>query len=287
MGGVTRSVSGGDAGGRKGAKTDFKQKLAKEAKFRLLPTQRSVFRIPRSAFHVPMDSLVVLVHSPLVGPFTWSMVAERLQQRKVDVLVPKLTDRDDSNLPYWEQHTEAVKQTLADVRQDRRVALVGHSGAGPLLPSIHRAIAQPVAACLFVDASLPHPGQSTLDELAINAPDLAQELRPFLIAGGSYPNWGAEELREILPDTFICEQLLAELHPRHLRFFEEKMPDITIWPDTPCGYVLLSEAYLGQLEQAQRVGWPSRLFHAGHFHMLVDPAAVTTGIVELLAELEQ
>jgi hypothetical protein len=234
-----------------------------------------------------MDSLVVLVHSPLVGPFTWSMVAERLQQRKVDVLVPKLTDRDDSNLPYWDQHTEAVKQALADVPQERRVVLVGHSGAGPLLPAIHRAIAQPVAACLFVDASLPHPGQSRFDELAINARDFAQKLRPFLVAGGSYPNWGAEELREILPDTFIREQLLAELHPRHLRFFEEKMPDVAIWPHAPCGYVLLSEAYLVQLEQAQRAGWPSRLFDAGHFHMLVDPAAVTTAMVELLGEMEQ
>jgi len=58
------------------------------------------------------------------------MVAEQLQQRKVDVLVPKLTDRDDSNLPYWDQHTEAVKQALADIPQERRVVLVGHSGEG-------------------------------------------------------------------------------------------------------------------------------------------------------------
>src|ERR1700751_3091577 len=112
-----------------------------------------------------MDSLVVLVHSPLVGPFTWSMVAEQLRQRKVDVLVPKLTDRDYTNLPYWEQHTEAVKRALADVPQERRVVLVGHSGAGPLLPAIHRAIARPVAAYIFVDASRPHPGQSRFDEL--------------------------------------------------------------------------------------------------------------------------
>jgi hypothetical protein len=232
-----------------------------------------------------MNSLVVLVHSPLVGPSSWSMVADQLQQRKVDVLVPKLTDRDDSHFPYWDQHTESVKQALADVPQERRVVLVGHSGAGPLLPAIHRAIAQPVAACLFVDASLPHPGRSRLDELAINAPDLSQKLRPFLFAGGSYPTWGAEELREILPDTFIRDQLLAELHPRHLRFFEEKMPEV--WPHAPCGYMLFSEAYLRQLEQAQRAGWPSRLFHAGHFHTLVDPAAVTNGMVELLAELER
>jgi pimeloyl-ACP methyl ester carboxylesterase len=229
----------------------------------------------------PMDSLFILVH---VG---WSMVAEELRQQKVDVAVPMLTDRDDSSRPYWQQHTEAVKQTLADVLPERPVVLVGHSGAGRLLPAIHRAIAQPVAACVFVDASLPNPGMSALDELAINVPDLAQELRPFLVAGGSYPTWGAQELREILPDPVIREQFLAELHPRNLRFFEEKMPDVAIQPDTSCGYILLSEAYLGQLRQALRAGWPSRQFHAGHFHMLVDPAAVTTGMIELLAEIEQ
>jgi hypothetical protein len=169
-----------------------------------------------------MDSLFVLVHSPLVGPFTWSMVAERFKRWKVDVLVPTLTDCDDSDIPYWEQHTKAVKETLADVPSERPVVLAGHSGAGRLLPAIHRAIAQPVAACLFVDASLPHLCLSALDELGINVPDLAQELRPFLLAGGSYPTWGAEELREILPDAVIREQFLAELHPRYLRFFEEK-----------------------------------------------------------------
>jgi hypothetical protein len=64
-----------------------------------------------------MDSLVVLLHSPLVGPITWSMVAEQLQRREIDVLVPKLTDHDDSNLPYWDQHTEAVKQVLQMFRK--------------------------------------------------------------------------------------------------------------------------------------------------------------------------
>jgi hypothetical protein len=100
---------------------------------------------------------------------------------------------------------------MLDVPQERRVVLVGHSGAGPLLPAIHRAIAQPLAACLFVDASLPYPGKSALDDLAINAPDLAQELRRFLTDGGSYPTWGAEELREILPDTTFIRDFAMQL----------------------------------------------------------------------------
>jgi hypothetical protein len=78
------------------------------------------------------------------------------------------------------------------------------------------------------------------------------------------------------------------------------MPDVAIWPHAACGYMQLSEAYLVlvhrliynddvavQLTQAQKAGWPSHLFHAGHFHMLVDPAAVMIGMAELLAEMEQ
>ncbi len=178
-----------------------------------------------------------------------------------------------------------MTRSLAEVPIDRRVVLVGHSGAGPLLPVIHRGLVQLVVACLFVDASLPHPGQSTLDELAVSVPELEEELRRLLMAGGSYPNWGREELREILPDAAIREQLLAELHPRSLRFFEEKMPAIAFRSDTPCGYLLLSEAYQIQLERAQRSGWPYRIFSAGHFHMLVDPDAVTLGMLELLREM--
>jgi hypothetical protein len=109
--------------------------------------------------HDPVLPCIDRLRQPFRTPHYWLVAASTSLNCKcfgvVDsVLVPKLTDRDDSSLPYWDQHTEAVKQALADVPQERRVVLVGHSGAGPLLPAIHRAIAQSVAACLFVDASL-------------------------------------------------------------------------------------------------------------------------------------
>jgi hypothetical protein len=47
---VTNHTGCGFAATAKGAKTDFKQKLAKETKVRISPAQRSVFRNPRSAF---------------------------------------------------------------------------------------------------------------------------------------------------------------------------------------------------------------------------------------------
>ena len=64
-----------------------------------------------------MDSLLVLVHSPLVGPLTWSLVAERLRQRSIKVFVPVLTDVEGTGAPYWQQHAEAVKQALEFIPQ--------------------------------------------------------------------------------------------------------------------------------------------------------------------------
>jgi hypothetical protein len=213
------------------------------------------------------------------------MVADRLRQQKIDVLVPDFTTADVEGLPYWKQCADAVKQALAQQSPERRVVLVAHSGAGPLLPAISDTITQQVAACLFVDAALPHPNQSVLDELATNAPELTKELYPRLLAGGSYPNWTEKDLRDSIPDRPVLQRLLTELHPQRLPFFQEKMPAINLPPGTPCGYILLSDAYRKQLEQAQKRGWPCRVFSGGHFYMLVDPTAVTGAITDLLIEM--
>src|SRR5438874_2200076 len=111
-----------------------------------------------------MDALVVLVHSPLVGPFTWSLVARYLQSAGLDALVPALTDRGETPPPYWQQHAESVQRALASIPDERPLVLVGHSGAGSLPPIIAHAAQHPVKAYIFVDAGLPHPGQSRLEE---------------------------------------------------------------------------------------------------------------------------
>jgi pimeloyl-ACP methyl ester carboxylesterase len=234
-----------------------------------------------------MDSLIVFVHSPLVGPFTWSLVAQHLQAVGFDVLVPTLTDSGDTPPPYWQQHTASMQRALATISQERPLVLVGHSGAGSLLPVLAQAAQHPVKAYLFVDAGLPHPGQSRLDEMEAGVPAFAQELRKSLASGERFPHWSDEDLSEEIPDRRTRQQMLAELQPRPLSFFEEVMPEVPEWPDAPQGYLLFTQGYRHFLEQAQRAGWPSRTFHAGHFHMLVDPVAVTAALVELMKQMNE
>ncbi len=225
----------------------------------------------------------MLIHSPLVGPFTWSLVAEELRARGQEVFVPTLSDAEDSAAPYWQQYAAIVAHTLTAVSLDRSVHWIGHSGAGPLLPALRQAVHHPVAAYVFVDASIPRNGASYLDLLATELPDQVAAFREMLQAGERFPNWNDAILHPLIPDPERRRRILAELHPRPLAFFEAPIPVFPTWPDAPCYYLQLSAAYETSATQAQHRGWASSEIEAGHFHMLVEPVAVTDAILQLLA----
>jgi hypothetical protein len=173
-----------------------------------------------------------------------------------------------------------MQQALVPIPPERPLVLVGHSGAGSLLPVLAQVARRPVTGYLFVDAGLPHPGKTQLEEMP-------EELRQLLATGARFPNWKDEDLQEKLPDGHTRQHLLAEAQPRPLSFFEEVQPEVSGWPDAPCGYLLFSQGYRPYLEQAQRAGWPSRALSAGHFHLLVDPVAVAATLVELIKQINE
>jgi hypothetical protein len=227
------------------------------------------------------EAAFVLVHSPLVGPLTWSRVAVTLRSLGLVVVVPTLQDDPASPAPFWQQHADSVAQAVAHRPARSPLVLVGHSGAEPLLPAIATAAQSPVAAYVFIDAGLPRDGVSRLDAMEDENHDFAQELRTHLAAGGQFPEWTAEDLRAILPDDGVRRALIGEVRPRTWAFFTERLPGFAGAPAAPCGYVQLSAAYTQPAAQAQRAGWACRVFDAGHFHMLVDPVAVSRALVDL------
>jgi hypothetical protein len=147
------------------------------------------------------------------------------------------------------------------------------------------AIGSPVAAYLFVDAGIPIDGHSRLALMALESPEWAEQFRQFLEAGGTFPDWEEEQLREIVPDQTLRQNLLAELRPRALAFFSEPIPVFPGWPDAPCGYIRLSPAYDQPYAEAQRRGWVTAKIDAGHFHMLVEAEEVTEFMLEVLSQL--
>src|SRR5260221_5339008 len=150
----------------------------------------------------------VLVHSPLVGPLTWALAADELKRRGVQMIVPELTS-DARSLPYWKQHILAVERALEPVPKDRRLVLVGHSGAGMLLPAIRQYIDRPVAGYIFVDAGIPKNGWSRLDFFSRDHADTFRQAA----SGGFIPNWTDPDLRDVILDNDVRRRFVAELRP--------------------------------------------------------------------------
>jgi len=228
-----------------------------------------------------MERQFVLIHSPLVGPVTWSLIADELRTRGHDAIVPTLHDAEDSDAPFWKQEVESVVPLLQRAGATIPMILVGHSGAGAFLPIVAQFTGRPVAAYLFVDAVLPLGGTSRLDEMTASAPELAAQLRRHLQTGGRYPEWTDEALLTQIPDDRLRRQMMGEIRPRPLAFFEEPIPTPQGWPDAPCGYLLFSPSYTQAAERARQTGWPCHELDGGHFHMLVDPMAVTDALVAM------
>jgi hypothetical protein len=231
------------------------------------------------------SAAVVLIHSPLVGPFTWSLVAEELRQRGIETVVPALADDDGGGLPFWRQHVESVIRAVHAIPPAVPLALVGHSGAGPLLPAIGQEMDHPVAAYVFVDAGIPADGMSRLDLMETEDPAFARHLRQQLAAGERFPSWTDADLAPILPEPRLRRHLIAELQPRSLAFFAEPIPVAAGWPGAPCGYLTFSPAYAVPAQRAREAGWGYREIAAGHFHMLVDPPAVAAALLDLARQV--
>ncbi|WP_194915060.1 alpha/beta fold hydrolase [Catenulispora rubra] len=230
--------------------------------------------------HAP---LLILVHSPLVGPATWQPVADLLRGR-YEVHVPSLHGIAASPGPYARRFAEAVAR---DAHHDE-IVLVGHSGAGAYLPAVADALSGRVKAAAFIDAQLPRPGLSDFDA---SPPDFREALTA-MAHDGMLPPWNQwfppELMTELIPHTEQRKAFLDELHPIALAYFEEPAPHTVTWPEaTRCAYLQLSEGYQEQADRAEALGWPTTRLDADHLAVVTRPepvAAFLSEFVETLAK---
>jgi pimeloyl-ACP methyl ester carboxylesterase len=224
--------------------------------------------------------MLALIHSPIMGSLTWTRTAATLTARGIPAWLPELRDEPASRRPFWQQQAESAAQALNGSAGAQPLVLVGHSGAGALLPAIRQALGRPVAGYVFVDAGLPVDGQTRLSTFG----DQEASFREFLTSGGRFPNWTLADLQETLPDPALALGLVADQRPRALPFWDEPIPVFAGWPDAPGAYLLFTETYRRAAGEARALGWPVREMPAGHFHMLVQPDAVADALLELVAQ---
>jgi pimeloyl-ACP methyl ester carboxylesterase len=220
----------------------------------------------------------VFVHSPLLGSMTWKLVVDELRQRQVAAIAPSLFAAPEPLVPYWQQHARAVAQAIVREVPNEPVILVGHSGGGMLLPSIQQEMGRAVQGYIFTDAGLPQNGRSRFD--LFDSPESVAQFRDAAVNGLLTP-WTSDDLREVIPDTTIREQFVADMRPMPLVVYEEPIPVFAGWPDAPCGYLQFSTAYSDAAQHSRDLGWSQVNLEGEHFHMLVAPAQVAEKLLDL------
>lgn len=221
---------------------------------------------------------LVLLGSPLLAPGSWGGLPDALEAADPSIDVLDVPVVDDETPPYGQRYVTAVVRGAAAVQPRSPLVLVAHSGAGPLLPAIGRALrdaGRQVGGYVFVDAGLPAIGvagrANRLDLMRREDAELAITVEASLETDGRFPDW-------TLPGVTT--------RPRGKDFFHEPLPSGEDWPDAPCGYLQASAGYDGSARQAQARGWPVVKSDANH-HLpwLAEPAAVAQQLLALVEAL--
>ena len=213
-------------------------------------------------------------------------MAQELERRGRVAVVPSLVGVVEAPEPQWRHVPKAVRMATSHLHQP--IILMGHSGAGLLLPVIADASDNEVAALVFVDSFLP----PRAGRVPLGSPALVDQLRA-IATGGALPPWshwfGADAMRELVPDERLRANLEAEMPSLPLSYFKATVPVPDDWSTRPCGYLLLSAGpYGNSAAEARAYGWPViEIRDVQHLAIATNPIAVTDAVLEIERSLEQ
>jgi hypothetical protein len=230
-----------------------------------------------------MTHTVLLVHSPLVGPATWRPVADQLRAAGRHTIVPSLLGVATAPRPRWRFAVDTAVAAAAPTaaRDDvRTLVVVGHSGAGLLLPAIGAAVGSRLSAYVFVDAALPPPsGHATAE------PAFVERMRALSTEGLLPPWsqwWGRDIMTDLVPDSALRAEIDAELPRLPIDYYEDPILIPSGWDAARVAYLQFSPAYERQSQEARERGFIVDRLEGGHLHMAVEPQRVADTVRRLI-----
>lgn len=224
----------------------------------------------------------VLVHSPFLGPASLRPLADELASLGHPAVLLDLRPSVVAP-PVHQVLLGAFADAMSEELLEGPVVLIGHSGAGPLLPAFADSLEEAVTGLVYVDAGLPTPGRSWRDTVPAST---YAELRA-LSREGQLPRWHRwftpNPLETLVPDPALRAEMADEAPEVPIAFLKEERPEVA-WTGAS-GYVQLSAAYEADATEAESQGWPVRRLDTHHLAPATDPAPVARAVLEVLTNL--
>jgi pimeloyl-ACP methyl ester carboxylesterase len=219
----------------------------------------------------------VLIPSPFLGAWSWRGVGRSLAAAGRATRVLDIASAFDREAGFY----DAVADLAAGQIQPG-ATLVGHSGAGALMPVIAARAEGRVRRAIFVDALRPHPGRSWFDTV----PEAwARRLRTEA-TGRLAPPWGdwwPREVMEALLPSPDDRADMARAAPRvPIAFLEERAPKSGGFDRVSAAFLQLSDAYAPEARDAEALGWPVARLNGTHLSIVTEPDRVATALIALL-----
>lgn len=228
-----------------------------------------------------MNSNLLLVHSPLVGPSVWRPLVAHLTWLGATVACPDLTDAVvDSVEPSGPSRMQRFVDTAAGAAVGDEIVLVGFSGAGVLLPNIAARLGGRIALTVFVDAVVPpSTGHHELGEQFVAFLDTQTVDRVLR----SWIDWWPDAVAKMLPDETLRQAIAADM-PRVPREFYDETLDVPVrWTEGEHRYLQLSRAYEADRDLAVSYGWPCIAIDGTHLTIATDPGAIVEALEQFLS----
>lgn len=218
---------------------------------------------------------LVLIPSPFVGATSWQATAAQLEDAVV-------ADYRPLEGPDW--YETAAARIAAEAGAGPWIAVL-HSGAGAFAPALAEA-SPALAGLVFVDAVLPYPGKTCLE----NAPDwLAEAMRRLNGPDGRLAPWNRwfseDPLPRLIPDPLARAAFEADLPRTPFAFLEALSKPSSAWERLPAAYLELSKGYAATADAAHARGWPIERVRLHHLAAASHPQDVAAAVCKLASRM--